>query len=553
VSPHWTRGRDRHRAGPPPVAPAWESHAPIAPTLPPPRLTITVGRDLLRDLTSLHRPHLCRTLEPTIAVAVPTRIAGPTTTIRPPVPRAAPAEPLRPPPKIAGQARPQVLFRQHDPPTPAAASALTEPAGNRQSAPPDSNPARRLPTLPPSTPARPSYTKAPEPARPVRAFIPLPATAVHEPERNGETSAPAPPEPTPTPVLAPAAPVITGEAALPGAATASDGRAVIPPAAPTPAPVGQPQVPAPPAARPTPSAPSTPARPPTPPTTIEPVMLQRRPHGSRMPDPSADVGRPGPPIEPTAHRSEPAVPEVARAPWLPPTEPMPAREAPAPLRRPNHDTPVPVIARTVSPRDDRPPPAPAGRLREGSDMTDRSVRSHPAATDYSASSSVSSHLDPASGTDPPVPTHASGLLHTSPADELPPAAVPSGPPPARTHVPSPPSRRPSPAPPVPVLRSPVPANATTIELALAPDGPAGFPAPEPTISTGPDLLPATRPPPDPPNPPGPATPTASTTGRAGGADLDELAHQLYDHIRWRLRAELRLDRERSGDAAGLRR
>jgi hypothetical protein len=41
-------------------------------------------------------------------------------------------------------------------------------------------------------------------------------------------------------------------------------------------------------------------------------------------------------------------------------------------------------------------------------------------------------------------------------------------------------------------------------------------------------------------------------GGAAGGDLDELAHKLYDRIRWRLRTELRLDRERAGLGAGVR-
>jgi hypothetical protein len=41
-------------------------------------------------------------------------------------------------------------------------------------------------------------------------------------------------------------------------------------------------------------------------------------------------------------------------------------------------------------------------------------------------------------------------------------------------------------------------------------------------------------------------------GAAGAGDLDELAHKLYDRIRWRMRAELRLDRERAGLGAGVR-
>lgn len=47
---------------------------------------------------------------------------------------------------------------------------------------------------------------------------------------------------------------------------------------------------------------------------------------------------------------------------------------------------------------------------------------------------------------------------------------------------------------------------------------------------------------------GPAAPAP-----APELDLDQLAHRLYDRIRWRLRNELRLDRERAGLGAGVRR
>lgn len=53
-----------------------------------------------------------------------------------------------------------------------------------------------------------------------------------------------------------------------------------------------------------------------------------------------------------------------------------------------------------------------------------------------------------------------------------------------------------------------------------------------------------------------ASPAGAAAGAAGagagGGDLDELAHKLYDRIRWRMRAELRLDRERAGLGAGVR-
>jgi hypothetical protein len=70
------------------------------------------------------------------------------------------------------------------------------------------------------------------------------------------------------------------------------------------------------------------------------------------------------------------------------------------------------------------------------------------------------------------------------------------------------------------------------------------------------------------SPAAPATTTTPASGEGGApatggapagpggaptADLDELARQLYDRIRWRLRSELRLDLERSGLGAGLSR
>jgi hypothetical protein len=48
-----------------------------------------------------------------------------------------------------------------------------------------------------------------------------------------------------------------------------------------------------------------------------------------------------------------------------------------------------------------------------------------------------------------------------------------------------------------------------------------------------------------------AAPAAGLAGAGGTTDLDELARQLYERIRWRLRTELRLDLERSGLGAGV--
>ena len=47
-------------------------------------------------------------------------------------------------------------------------------------------------------------------------------------------------------------------------------------------------------------------------------------------------------------------------------------------------------------------------------------------------------------------------------------------------------------------------------------------------------------------PAGASAPAAATTGKPGGPDLDELARRLYGPMSALLRAELWLDRERSG-------
>jgi hypothetical protein len=52
---------------------------------------------------------------------------------------------------------------------------------------------------------------------------------------------------------------------------------------------------------------------------------------------------------------------------------------------------------------------------------------------------------------------------------------------------------------------------------------------------------------------GPGPGPAAVAPAAPDVDLDQLAHRLYDRIRWRLRNELRLDRERAGLGAGVRR
>lgn len=105
----------------------------------------------------------------------------------------------------------------------------------------------------------------------------------------------------------------------------------------------------------------------------------------------------------------------------------------------------------------------------------------------------------------------------------------------------------APTEPVLMQRSVVPVRSEPLPVARQAAAPESAPAPEP---------PAPEPvaPPTPAPPPAP-TPAAAAPAAAAAAtgDLDELARKLYDRIRWRLRAELRLDLERAGLAAGLRR
>jgi hypothetical protein len=87
-----------------------------------------------------------------------------------------------------------------------------------------------------------------------------------------------------------------------------------------------------------------------------------------------------------------------------------------------------------------------------------------------------------------------------------------------------PAPAPAPVPPVPVVAQ--------IPVQRAEDPPAPSPAPAPAAA---------------PSGGGESPPPASAPpGAGGGQNLDELSRQLYDRIRDRLRAELRLDRERAG-------
>jgi len=78
--------------------------------------------------------------------------------------------------------------------------------------------------------------------------------------------------------------------------------------------------------------------------------------------------------------------------------------------------------------------------------------------------------------------------------------------------------------------------------------------PAPPDGGGGGTTPAPAPEPSAPAPAPAAAPSGGTgAGAAGTGDLDELAHKLYDRIRWRMRSELRLDMERAGLGAGTTR
>jgi hypothetical protein len=87
---------------------------------------------------------------------------------------------------------------------------------------------------------------------------------------------------------------------------------------------------------------------------------------------------------------------------------------------------------------------------------------------------------------------------------------------------------PAPAPEQPAQRIAQP----PVQRAEDPPAPPPAAAPPPSASGG-----------------GPTPPASASPPAGGGQNLDELSRQLYDRIRDRLRAELRLDRERAGMAS----
>jgi hypothetical protein len=103
-------------------------------------------------------------------------------------------------------------------------------------------------------------------------------------------------------------------------------------------------------------------------------------------------------------------------------------------------------------------------------------------------------------------------------------------------------------------REPDPASARDPEV-TAPEG-ARSRATAFGVATVPESAPmneVTFPAATPPTPSSAGEAATSAAAPAASGDLDDLAHKLYDRIRWRLRAELRLDMERAGLGAGVRR
>jgi hypothetical protein len=103
-------------------------------------------------------------------------------------------------------------------------------------------------------------------------------------------------------------------------------------------------------------------------------------------------------------------------------------------------------------------------------------------------------------------------------------------------------------PPHPVDPQPVPtvSRAAVIDAGAGADGGAGTDLALASVDSpanAPAVAPLTMPPETAAEP---AAPAADRRPTAPPADLDELARKLYDRIRTRLKAELRLDRERAG-------
>ncbi|MGH9281525.1 MAG: hypothetical protein ACRD0S_01170, partial [Acidimicrobiales bacterium] len=112
------------------------------------------------------------------------------------------------------------------------------------------------------------------------------------------------------------------------------------------------------------------------------------------------------------------------------------------------------------------------------------------------------------------------------------------------------------------------AGGRDLALPPAPSGPP--PAPDPTpvaagaatpadVQRAEEEVAAPTAAPDSPPTAGPPAATGTVPAGAGGGapptpeQLDELARRLYDKLRWRLKAELTLDRERAGLLTDLRR
>jgi len=101
--------------------------------------------------------------------------------------------------------------------------------------------------------------------------------------------------------------------------------------------------------------------------------------------------------------------------------------------------------------------------------------------------------------------------------------------------------------PAPKQELPVAPAVTIVQREVEVTTPAPAPAPAPVVQRVESAAPAD------PAPAAAQGAAAGGSGGRGGDDLDELARKLYDRIRWRLRGELRLDMERAGLGAGVRR
>jgi hypothetical protein len=516
----------------------------------------------------------------------PTEMGSPTDAAEPPVPaRPVTAQNVAPAP-------PRPVLTSAPPVT--AIDRTLRPVTGPSTAPPAPGPPLPLPpTGPPATVQRATAAPAgrahPDPVR-----RPAPAT--------GEGAQPALPARETAPVLLndPVTPMTHGGAPPPetleigaavgpvssSGATADDGPALAAPLPPT--------VPAPRASLPTVQRASVTRSGPEP--AVAPMVSRRaglgaplaeRPSAAASPGPvdssaPLDLALPSPPAAPMpATGPSPVAPVLGELSAGTPLREL-ATEVPAPSVERRVDVPLVVAQRLASEPLTGTGPGPgsgAGRRRVAGLLAEQApspflpaVQRFPtpdSAPAVPVDRTVTSPVAPGDGALPPLAPPPPGVV---PLARIDPTAFSDGGPSAPGPFRSRPAEgavsvqrlaAPVTAPPTaaPVATGSEPPNLAPVQRFVSPQrairpAPAAFAAPTvtvqreadsggPVLPTGTSDLPASAP--APPDPSGEASAAvAGASGAVSTGDLDALAGRLYDKIRYRLKAELRLDRERAG-------